>query len=381
MDSYSSTDNWDIGNAIAQDVSSGRPVSLTLNNGAAITNAGGYVNGAAALISEWGNSSDMAVFIHDDWKVTDRLNLNAGVRTEMSRVDLTTETGGAATNATPLNVYDNYQSYSAPGAKTTRFDDTFHLNSYVIGGNFKLAKNTSVFADESYGGSTPNFDELRGTNPVTPPGNMTVHQYEIGLKTATPLYSANVTYYHNNIKNQFQSQITNAGASVNTIGDARANALTYELAIRPIENLQVAFSGDLLRAYYYGFDNSLSPGINGNAEVRQPGEQFRLTPTYRIPLGDYSLKFYGTWTYVGLRYSDQQNTQVLPSYQTLDAGAILDVGEKLEFRLTGTNLTNELGITEGNVHGVNSGTLNGQNLVIGRPLFGRELKLSAEYRF
>jgi len=40
-----------------------------------------------------------------------------------------------------------------------------------------------------------------------------------------------------------------------------------------------------------------------------------------------------------------------------------------------------LGITEGNVHGNNTGTLNGQNLVIGRPLFGRELKLSAQYRF
>lgn len=381
-DSYSSTDNWDIGNPILQDVSSGRPINVTLNNGAVLTNGGGYTGGAGYLLNENGNASDTAVFIHDDWKVTDNLNLNAGVRTERSRVDLTTVVGGTGPNANPLNVYNTGNAaFSAPGTTTTAYSDTFHLNSYMVGGNFKLAKNTSVFASESYGGSTPNFDELRGTNPASPPPNVTVRQFEIGLKTATPLYSAYVTVFHNTFDNLFLSQILNSGAAQNTTGDSRATGLTYELAVRPFKNFQLSMSGDLQRAYYYGYNNTLFPDVNGNAAVRQPNEQFRLMPSYKIPMGDNSLKFYGSWNYVGLRYSDQQNTQVLPSYQTIDAGAILEVGDKLEFRLTGTNLNNELGITEGNVHGSNTGSLNGQNLVIGRPLFGRELKLSAMYRF
>lgn len=379
---YSSTDNWDIGNPILQDVSSGRPINVTLNNGAVLTNAGGYTGGAGYLLNENGNAQDAAVFIHDDWKVTDNLNLNAGVRTERSRVDLTTEVGGVGVNANPLNTYNTgNSSFSAAGTTTTAYDDQFHLNSYMFGGIYKLAKNTSVFASESYGGSTPNFDELRGTDPATPPANTTVRQFELGIKTATPLYSAYVTLFENKFDNLFLNQIANSGAALNTVGNSHADGLTYELAVRPLQNLQIAMSGDLQRAYYTGYNNTLYPDVNGNAEVRQPNEQFRLSPSYMIPMGDNSLKFYGTWSYVGLRYSDQQNTQILPSYQTIDAGAILDIGEKLEFRLTGTNLTNELGITEGNVHGSNTGTLNGQNLVIGRPLFGREIRLSAEYRF
>ncbi len=381
-DSYSSTDNWDIGNAILQDVSSGRPINVTLNNGAVLTNGGGYTSGAGYLLNENGNATDAAVFIHDDWKVTDNLDLNAGVRTERSRVDLTTVVGGTGANANPLNVYNTGNAtFASSGTTTTAYSDTFHLNSYMIGGNYKLAKNTSLFASESYGGTTPNFDELRGTNPASPPPNVTVRQYEVGIKTATPLYSAYVTVFHNNFDNLFLAQILNSGAAQNTTGDSHASGVTYELAVRPFRDFQVAMSGDLQRAYYYGYNDALYPNVNGNAAVRQPNEQFRLTPSYRIPLGDNTLKFYGTWNYVGLRYSDQQNTQVLPSYQTIDAGAILEMGERLEFRLTGTNLTNELGITEGNVHGNNTGTLNGQNLVIGRPLFGRELKLSAQYHF
>lgn len=379
---YSSTDNWDIGNPILQDVSSGRPINVTLNNGAVITNAGGYTSGAGYLLNENGNAQDAALFIHDDWKVNDNLDLNAGVRTERSRVDLTTEVGGTAANPNPLNTYNTGNaSFSAPGTTTTAYDDTFHLNSYMFGGIYKLAKNTAIFASESYGGSTPNFDELRGTNPATPPANTTVRQFELGFKTATPLYSAYITLYQNRFDNLFIGQIANSGAALNTVGDSHAEGLTYELAVRPLKNLQVAFSGDLQRAYYVDYNNQLYPGVNGNEAVRQPNEQFRLTPSYFIPMGDDSLKFYGTWTFIGQRFSDQQNTQILPSYQTLDAGVIYDMGEKWEFRLTGTNLTNELGITEGNVHGTNSGTLNGENLVIGRPLFGREIKLSAQYRF
>ena len=380
-DSYSSTDNWDIGNPILQDVSSGRPINLTLNNGAVITSPGGYLGGAAYLLNENGNASDIALFVHDDWKVTDALNLNAGVREVRSRVDLTTSVGGAATNPDPLNVYNTYNAFGTAGTVTTAYSDSFHQGSFILGGNFKLAANTSVFASESYGGSTPNFDELRGTNPATPPENTTVHQYEIGIKTATPLYSAYVTLFHNQFSNLFLSQIANSGAVENTTGDAHATGLTYELAVRPVTNLQIALSGDVQHAVYDGYDEVAYPGVNGKDEVRQPNEQFRLTPTYRIPFDASSLKFYGTYSFVGLRYSDQENTQVLPSYKTFDAGAIYEVGDKWEFRLSGTNLSNELGITEGNVHGSNSGTLNGQNLVIGRPLFGREIKLSVMYRF
>ena len=114
---------------------------------------------------------------------------------------------------------------------------------------------------------------------------------------------------------------------------------------------------------------------------RQPASQWRLTPSYFIPMGDYSLKLYGTYSFVNARYDDQENTEYLPSYHTLDAGALLEAGPKLEFRLSGTNLTNELGLTEGSAGRVVTTAGSIAYATIGRPLFGRAIELSVLYRF
>ncbi len=50
-----------------------------------------------------------------------------------------------------------------------------------------------------------------------------------------------------------------------------------------------------------------------------------------------------------------QNLQPLPEYTTLDVGASLVMNNGLEIRFTGANVTNTLGITEGNSRVVGSG--------------------------
>ena len=56
---------------------------------------------------------------------------------------------------------------------------------------------------------------------------------------------------------------------------------------------------------------------------------------------------------------------------------LAEVGDKLEFRLSGTNLTNTFGLTEGDnrVLGTTSG------VVMARPIFGRAIEASVAYRF
>jgi outer membrane receptor protein involved in Fe transport len=87
-------------------------------------------------------------------------------------------------------------------------------------------------------------------------------------------------------------------------------------------------------------------------------------------------------THVGLRYSDIANQQVLPAYYTLDAGLAAQIGRRFEVRLQGSNLTDQLGLTEGNarvVLGSGSGISNG--LEMARPIFGREAQLQLRYQF
>jgi outer membrane receptor for ferrienterochelin and colicin len=110
---------------------------------------------------------------------------------------------------------------------------------------------------------------------------------------------------------------------------------------------------------------------------RQPKFQYRFTPSYRLPVADYALRFYGTYAHIGARWADQQNTQYLPAYNTLDLGILAEISDKLEFRVTGTNVNNEIGLTEGNSRlvGGSSGP------IIARPIFGRTWEASLNYRF
>jgi hypothetical protein len=81
-------------------------------------------------------------------------------------------------------------------------------------------------------------------------------------------------------------------------------------------------------------------------------------------------------------YSDIANQQVLPAYYTLDAGLVAQIGRRFEVRLQGSNLTDQLGLTEGNarvVLGSGSGISNG--LEMARPIFGREAQLQLRSQF
>ena len=115
---------------------------------------------------------------------------------------------------------------------------------------------------------------------------------------------------------------------------------------------------------------------------RQPRLQFRLTPQYDMPLDWADLRVFMTYTHVGLRYSDIANQQVLPAYYTLDAGIVAELGKNFEIRLQGSNLTNQIGLTEGNARialGTGSGITT--NFEMARPIFGREANVQLRYKF
>lgn len=380
MSQYSSDDVWHLGNNLLTDLS-GRPIQVTLDNGVQSTSSSGFASGCTFCIAENGNTSNRALYIADDWKVTEAMHLDAGIRYEHQQTSLAYQSPStvALAGSNPLAAY-NYGVSQASGPVIS-YNDDWNLTSFTAGGIYKLDKDMSVFARFNEGGQFPFFDQVRGTAPDVPTPVTKIKQFELGFKNVNSFYTAFVNLFANQFNNQFLGQSNANGLPVNTIGGSKAYGIEYELAIRPIKNLQIALSGDAQHARYQDYDNSINPGINGMVVQRQPASQWRLTPSYFIPLGENSLKLYGTYSFVNARYDDQQNAEYLPSYHTLDAGALLEVGEKLEFRLSGTNLTNELGLTEGSAGRVVSTPGSIPYATIARPLFGRAIELSVMYRF
>jgi hypothetical protein len=104
-----------------------------------------------------------------------------------------------------------------------------------------------------------------------------------------------------------------------------------------------------------------------------------VTPSYTLPLAWGELTAFVTYTYVGSRTSDPAALQPIGTTNTLDFGVVASVSRNWEVRVQGTNLTNELGLTEGNSFvAVAPGP---GSVIIGRPLEGREINIELKYKF
>ena len=375
---YSSRDVWYLGNShLMSAVPQASLINVTLNNGVVVSKNGTDGNVFYAPVASY-DGRNTAGFISDEWKINDRIKVDFGMRHEQQKISGTISnlTSGDTDN-NPLTVYNN--GTSMPDGSNTYLSRTDSANSFTIGGNYKLAKDTAVFVRANRGHTFISFDDLRGAGSQKTANDRSilptpkVSQFEIGFKTATQLYSAYINAFHTEFDGIAFTQILADGRELHSISGSKGNGLEFELAVRPIANLQLALTGDYQKSEYR--DN---PDTAGKTVQRQPKLQFRFTPTYKIPLGDgNSAKIYGTYTSIGERWADQANQQYLPSYRTIDAGVLFSLGEKIEVRLAGTNINNELGLTEGN----SRLTAGGSGPINARPLFGRTWEASLLYRF
>ena len=122
--------------------------------------------------------------------------------------------------------------------------------------------------------------------------------------------------------------------------------------------------------------NGCAP-IEGQQLQRQPKLRYMLTPSYRLPLGCGEIEAYVTYTHVGDHTQDQSGLQQLGTYETWDFGITANVGENWQFALRGTNVTDELGLTESNsrIFGVAADT---GGVLLARPLEGQRDQFPGE---
>ncbi len=374
---YSSDDVWYLGNShLMTATPNARLINVGLNNGAIVSNRGtdGPINYAPNASYDGRNA---AVFVADEWKISDQIRVDAGMRHERQKVNAAVSNlVNGDTDANPLTLYNNNTSMASN--TYTNLTRTDSANSFTVGGNYKLSKDASVFVRANTGHTFVSFDDLRnaGTQDKVSDNNILptpkVTQYEIGYKTVGKMYSAYINAFHTEFEGIAFSQILSNGTELHSTSGSKGNGLEFEVAVRPMSNLQISLTGDYQVSKYT--DN---PDTDGKTVQRQPKLQFRLTPTYSIPVGDNTLKLYGTYSSVGSRFADQANLQYLPSYHTVDLGALMNFGEKIEVRVNATNVTNELGLTEGNSRLTDGGS----GPIIARPLFGRTIEASVLYRF
>lgn len=365
---YSSADTWYLGNTMLLTAqNNARRIDVDLADGRQATRQG-FTSTAFLNLRANYDGENIAAFVADEWELSERLRLDLGARYERQSV-----TGNVHDTATvdldgnPATVYDNATSLAL--ASTRRIDQDDEAFSWTAGLNFRLNDNNSLFARANSGVKFPGFDNLRdGQTRV-----QDVDQYELGLKSGASNYDLYLTAFYNTFKNSpFQAFLAN-GENFTAVGDSRARGLEVEGAIRPFGGFELAGTGVWLDAKYRNYRE-----FTGNQVMRQPKRQFRVTPSYywMLPFGD--LKVFATYSYIGDRFADLANSQRLPSYDMVDIGANLHVGDHWEVTASGSNVTDTLGLTEGNVRVPGAAT---GGVFMGRPIAGRQYQMSVAYRW
>lgn len=372
--SYGARDRWFLGNSRLMTVrNNADPINLTLDNGAIIAGNGGFYGASFFSLDAGWSGRNVAGYLSDEW-VIDDWRFDAGARFEKQRVRGTIQNVGSVDlDGNPLTVFNNNASVPDGTFRHVNQDDDH--SSFTAGANYSFSEHVSMFGRINAGFVFPSFDNLRDGQTNT----QKVDQYEVGFKAADKAYSLYLTAFYNDFKGLPYQAFDANGNNINLIGGSDAHGVEFEAALRPFQNFELALTGNWMDAKYKNYA-SAAQDFTGNRVMRQPKFQFRLTPSYFIPTDWGFARVFATYTHVGDRYSDIGNGQPLPSYHTLDVGAEADIGEHFNLRLTGSNVTNELALTEGNAR-AGLDDVNGTGVFLGRAIYGRNYQLSLMYRF
>lgn len=299
-------------------------------------------------INSTGDATTTALYSTLSYKISPDLTLDAGIRRESHDVDYTVDEGldGVIT-------------------KAVSYDET--KTSWTAGLNYSINETMAVFGRVNKGYKMPYFDDFRDNYGAYTGGDdliKEVTQAELGYKYMTEDLQAFITLFSNEVKGD--TFVPRPGAPVERLTN-EAYGVEFDM------NYVTDIGFDLnLNATLQETDITESPDNNGNEAQRQPGWQVRLTPSYELEVGaDQYVTFYGTLSAVDDRWGDNANTVVLEGYEKVDLGVIYEPTENVKLQLAVDNLTDELGITEGDPRNPTSPN--------GRYILPRSVKFSVSY--
>ena len=392
---YTMDDKWALGNQMLMtNTPNARPIMVSYNDAGTVkqlTDNQGFLDNGGFNITQHGTATNKAFYLSDSWRIGPWL-LDASARLEnqdatnnvcnLHNVDL---------DNNPLTLYNNSVPVCDGSFARTDYDKTH--TSWTVGANYELASNMSVYVRANKGVHFADFDNgIRGATTGNTAPLQKIQNIEGGFKYQSDLIYADISVYHRQFNGLSFQPTDGAGTPVGppALYGSDSKGINLTGAITPIENLKLALVANYLDGHYshnnscFKFTNVVTgisgcQFINGVQLQRQPKVHYAFTPSYRIPFSWGDVTAFVTYTHVGPHTQDQSGLQQLGTYHTYDFGVIANVQQNWQLRLQGTNITNELGLTESNSRIF--GTAAAGGVILARPLEGREVNLQVKYLF
>ena len=409
---YTDNDNWELGsNVLITNQPNASPIILSAVSGGnlyQVSSPQGIVNANGSYnILEQGNATNVALYLSDSWKI-DQWLLDLSARVE--HIDLSQQTTNLSPMAlgTAYDLWDN--AVNLPNGTYSTASEHNTMPTFSAGANYEFTDHMSAYVRVNNGVTFDNFDDVRcnvtgpkatavnGSCNANPP-LATMQNYEFGFKVQNrytyidaSVYDkefSGLLYTPKNVEDEIigpQSTYGSTAKGLRLIGSVNPAADSDMPAVR---DMKLTVNGIYDDSKYKDFNGcyvyqniagqTICGTINGAQLARLPKYQLRVTPSDTQTASWGTVTEYLTYEYIGQHYQDGTGLNPLGSYWDIGAGIVANVGDNWQFRLMGSNLTNEIGLTEGNARFGGSGVVNGVGF--GRSIVGREVNISAKYKF
>ncbi len=390
---YTMDDEWALGNQMLMtNEPNAVPITVSYVDGGQtlqFTDEQGFIDYGDFNITQRGHAFNHAIYLSDSWRIGQWL-LDASVRYENQDArNRVCNLEDVNLDGDPLTLYDNEVPVCDGTFAVTDYDESF--TSWTVGANYSFTDFMSAYVRANRGGHFLDFDNgIRGSTTGNTPPMQVIRNYEVGFKYQNDNLYADISGYFRDFSGLLYQPTDPSGAPVGErlVHGSESVGVNFIGAWTPGENFRFQVVANWLDGEYTDFDacfpftnvvtgDGCAP-IEGQQLQRQPKLRYMLTPSYRLPWGSTEVEAYVTYTHVGDHTQDQSGLQQLGSYETLDFGITADLDDHWQLAVRGTNVTDELGLTESNsrIFGV---AADSGGVLLARPLEGREITFQARY--
>ncbi|HEX4267482.1 MAG TPA: TonB-dependent receptor [Steroidobacteraceae bacterium] len=402
---YTMNDNWSLSsNVLITNQPNAAPIILSATAGGnayQVTSPQGIENANGGYyILQNGRATNIAPYISDTWKI-DRWLLDAGLRVEHINLDQETTNQTNVQLGTQYDLWDN--SVALPNGTWSHGYENNTIPTFSVGANYEFNDHMSAYVRINNGVLFENMDDVRcnvnnGSNgcPSKTP-LQTVRNYEGGFKIQNQWAYIDASVYRKTFKGiaytptnieDVQIGPSSVYGSTSTGGRLVGSVTPFATSdIQALSAFKITVNGIWEDAYYTGFGGcyiyqnitgqTICGTINNKQLARLPKFQVRLTPSDTQSLDWGTVTEQLTYERIGERYQDDTGLTPLPAYYDLAFGVDAMYGDNWEFRVLGSNLTNQLGLTEGNARFGGNTVQN--NVGFGRSIEGREVNVTLKY--
>jgi len=332
--------------------------------------------------------NNLAIYGGDEWEITPELRVDFAARWERTQISgqvaqKTTVSLGDDSTLADDNVLTGTGAYTA-------VDQSFDDWGWTVGANYQFSRYVGIFARYTDTFRLPSAGEYNGNPTRTDQASVPIKMAELGFKWDSPSFSLFATgfyskfegvrftdYRFNPVTNQYDDpQIV--------IADTETWGVELEALVKPTEFFDFALQATWQDPQYKGFTYTDQGGMlrnyDGNQLIRVPRLGLRAVPGVNLFDGRFRAEL--EVEHYTKRYPDIANSQELPAYTLLNINARAEVTRNVVLGLNIMNLTNELGLTEGNPRAgsFNVGDPNA-DYFLARPIFGRTIRASLAYKF